>query len=178
MALVGYGHWGPNLARSLEGVDGAELRAISVRSDAAAAAVAEERPGIFVTTDLDAMLERPEVDVVGVATPAPTHPALAARALRADKHVLVEKPLATDLRQAEELVALAAQRGRTLMVGYVYFYHPAVRRLGELLCAGKLGELVCVIFERANPTATPSGVLLNSAQPGISKVFFRPRTLP
>jgi len=172
VALVGYGHWGPNLARSLEGVDGAELRAISVRSDAAAAAVAEERPGIFVTTDLDAMLERPEVDVVGVVTPAPTHPALAARALRADKHVLVEKPLATDLRQAEELVALAAQRGRTLMVGYVYLYHPAVRRLGELLRAGKLGELVCVTSERANPTATPKdgGVLWNLAPHDLSIV--------
>jgi predicted dehydrogenase len=173
VALVGYGHWGPNLARSLDGVDGAELRAVSVRAPAAAAAVAAERPEVLATTDLDAVLARPDVDIVVVATPAPTHFQLAALALCADKHVLVEKPLATNLQQAEELAGLAAERGRALMVGHLYVFHPIVRRLGELLDAGHLGDLVCVTSERGNPTGTPQdgGVLWNLAPHDLSIVI-------
>jgi predicted dehydrogenase len=156
VALIGYGHWGPNLARSLDAVDGAALRAVCVRSPEGAAAVAAARPEVDATTDLGGVLERSDVDVVVVATPAPSHAEIARSVLMAGRHVMVEKPLATSLAAAQELAALAAARGRTLMVGHVYVYHPVVRRLAELLSAGGLGDVVCVASERGNPTATPA----------------------
>jgi predicted dehydrogenase len=170
IALIGYGHWGPNLARSLDAVQGAELRAVCVRTERGASAVAAARPDVEATTDLGGVLERSDVDLVVVATPAPSHSQLARRALLADKHVLVEKPLATSLAAAEDLTGLAAERGRTLMVGHVYVYHPVVRRLGELLSAGDLGEVVCVASERGNPTGTPAdgSVLWNLAPHDLS----------
>jgi predicted dehydrogenase len=170
IALIGYGHWGPNLARSLDAVQGAELRAVCVRTERGASAVAAARPDVEATTDLGGVLERSDVDLVVVATPAPSHSQLARRALLADKHVMVEKPLATSLAAAEDLTGLAAERGRTLMVGHVYVYHPVVRRLGELLSAGDLGEVVCVASERGNPTGTPAdgSVLWNLAPHDLS----------
>jgi predicted dehydrogenase len=174
VALIGYGHWGPNLARSLDRVPSAALRAVCVRTAAAAAAVAAQRPDVEATTDLDGLLERPDVDVVAVATPAPAHSELARRALLAGKHVLVEKPLATSLPAAEELTALAFAAGRTLMVGHVYVYHPVVRRLAELLWAGDLGELASVASARANTTGTPKdgSVLWNLAPHDLSIVVY------
>jgi predicted dehydrogenase len=170
IALVGYGHWGPNLARSLDDVRGAALRAVCVRTERGASAAA--RLGIEATTDLGRVLERSDVDVAVVATPAPSHAELARRALLAGKHVMVEKPLATSLAAARDLITLAADRGRTLMVGHVYVYHPVVRRLAELLSAGDLGELVCVASERGNPTGTPAdgSVLWNLAPHDLSIV--------
>lgn len=170
VALVGYGHWGPNLARSLDTVDGAALRAVCVRTEAGAAAVAAARPGVQATTALDRVLDRSDVQVVVVATPAPTHFELARRALLAGKHVLVEKPLATSLSAAQDLTILAAACGQTLMVGHVYVYHPVVRRLAELMAGGDLGEIVCVASERTNPTGTPAdgSVLWNLAPHDLS----------
>jgi predicted dehydrogenase len=170
IALVGYGHWGPNLARSLDDVHGAALRAVCVRTERGASAAA--RLGMEATTDLGRVLERSDVDVAVVATPAPSHAELARRALLAGKHVMVEKPLATSLAAARDLITLAADRGRTLMVGHVYVYHPVVRRLAELLSAGDLGDLVCVASERGNPTGTPAdgSVLWNLAPHDMSIV--------
>jgi predicted dehydrogenase len=174
VALIGYGRWGPNLAHAVDTVAGTALRAVCVRTDAAAAAVAAARPDVQATIDLDRVLARPDVAVVVVATPAPTHAGLARRALLAGKHVLVEKPLATSLEAAQDLTALAAQRGRTLMVGHVYVYHPVVRRLAELLSAGDLGELQCVASERGNPTGTPGdgSALWNLAPHDLSIVVY------
>jgi predicted dehydrogenase len=172
IALIGYGHWGPNLARSLDAVHGTALRAVCVRTERGASAVAAARLGIEATTDLGRLLERPDVDVVVVATPAPSHAELARKALLAGKHVMVEKPLATSLAAARDVITLAAERGRTLMVGHVYVYHPVVRRLAELLSAGDLGDLVCVASERGNPTGTPAdgSVLWNLAPHDLSIV--------
>ena len=172
VALIGYGHWGPNLAHSLKAVEGARLRAVCVRTEGGAAAVAAALPGVQATTDLGRVLDRSDVEVVVVATPAPTHVELARSALLAGKHVLVEKPLATSLAEAEDMTKLAAARGRTLMVGHEYVYHPVVRRLAELLAAGDLGEVVCVSSERTNPTGTPAdrSVLWNLAPHDLSIV--------
>ena len=134
------------------------------------AVTAAARPGVQATTALDRVLDRSDVQVVVVATPAPTHFELARRALLAGKHVLVEKPLATSLSAAQDLTILAAARGQTLMVGHVYVYHPVVRRLAELMAGGDLGEIVCVASERTNPTGTPAdgSVLWNLAPHDLS----------
>ena len=106
--------------------------------------------GARVTADYDELLSSDEVRAVVVATPVPTHYELAKRALEAGKHVLVEKPPAMKAAEIDELVALADERDLVLMPGHLLLYHPAVRKLKELIDAGDLGDVLCVYGNRQN----------------------------
>ena len=147
VGVVGLGYWGPNLARNFS-----ELGALTWLCDldeGLRASFAARYPGVRVTGDLDELLAS-DVDAVVIATPVPTHHALAKRALEAGKHVLVEKPPAMRAAEIDELVALAAARDLVLMPGHLLLYHPAVRKLKELIDAGELGEVLCVYGNRQN----------------------------
>src|SRR5436309_11126020 len=96
------------------------------------------------------MLADPELDAVAVATPVPTHYALAKQALEAGKHVFVEKPPAMRASEMEELVALAEERDLVLMPGHLLLYHPGVRKLKELVDSGELGDVLCIYGNRQN----------------------------
>src|SRR6202521_6489751 len=96
------------------------------------------------------MLADPAVQGVVIATPVPTHYELAKQALEFDKHVLVEKPPAMRGDEMGDLVATAERHGRVLMPGHLLLYHPAVRKLKELIDAGELGEVLCVYGNRQN----------------------------
>lgn len=109
-----------------------------------------ENPGVAVAESVDVVLRDAEVDAVVIATPPGTHHRLAKAALLAGKHVLVEKPLSIRGSEAEELVALAAARGRTLMVDHTYVYHPAVQRIRQLIGDGELGRLAYIDSTRIN----------------------------
>src|SRR5207248_3493420 len=106
-------------------------------------------PGARVTESFDELLAS-DVEAVVIATPVPTHYELAKRAIEAGKHVLVEKPPATQADEIDELVALAADRDLVLMPGDLLLYHPGVRKLKELIDAGELGEVLCVYGNRQN----------------------------
>jgi predicted dehydrogenase len=97
---------------------------------------------------MTAVVRDPEVDAVVIATPAPTHHALAREALRAGKHVFVEKPMTLRTEEAEELVALAEEQGRVLLVGHLLEYSPAVRALREAIAAGQIGTVRHLHLER------------------------------
>ena len=103
-----------------------------------------------MTADFEEMLADPELDAVVIATPVPTHYALAKQALEAGKHVLVEKPPAMKGAEMDELVALAAERDLVLMPGHLLLYHPGVRKLKELVDSGELGDVLCVYTNRQN----------------------------
>ena len=126
VAVVGYGYWGPNLARNFHQLPDAELTYI-VDVDQAVLTRAGRLFGCKTSTSLDEVLADPAVEAVVVATPARTHYELARRAIEAGKHVLVEKPLTMDLDQGYHLVELAAAQHVTLMVGHVFEYNAAVR---------------------------------------------------
>ena len=96
------------------------------------------------------MLADPELDAVVIATPVPTHYALAKQALEAGKHVLVEKPPAMKGPEMDELVKLASDRDLVLMPGHLLLYHPGVRKLKELVDSGELGDVLCVYTNRQN----------------------------
>ncbi len=96
------------------------------------------------------MFKNPEVDAVAIATPVNTHTPLALAALKAGKHVLVEKPLAANTRDAERIVATAKELGRTLMVDHTYVYSPAVRRIKALVDSGDLGDIYYIDSVRIN----------------------------
>jgi len=150
LAILGAGHWGPNLIRNFHDHEGSEVLWVVDRAAHRLAEVRARFPEVRMDQDPETALADPAVDAVVVATPTGTHYRLARLALEHDKHVLVEKPMATTLAEAEHLSALATARGRVLMVGHVFLYNPAVRRVKEYLDAGKLGSIHYVAMVRTN----------------------------
>jgi predicted dehydrogenase len=145
---VGLGYWGTNLVRNFD--DLAELRRLCDASPERREQFARRYPGARVTESFDELVADPELEAVVIATPVPTHYALAKQALEAGKHVFVEKPPAMRAVEMEELVALAEERNLVLMPGHLLLYHPGVRKLKELVNGGELGDVLCIYGNRQN----------------------------
>lgn len=139
--LVGYGYWGPNLARCLAENGRSTLVAVQDLDEDARTRAARRHRGTRVVNDTQALIDDPSIDALVIATPVRTHFRLAMAALRAGKHVLVEKPLAASVAEAAALVAEASRRNLILMVDHTFVFTPAVQKIGELLKAGQIGEL-------------------------------------
>jgi predicted dehydrogenase len=150
VGLVGLGYWGPNLARNFADLADAELAWLVDVDEARRVRYGARFPDARPTGRLADVLEDETVDAVIVATPVPTHAELAKQALLAGKHVFVEKPIALSTAQAEEVVAVAAERGLVLMPGHLLLYHPGVRKLAELVVSGELGRVLYVYGNRQN----------------------------
>jgi predicted dehydrogenase len=150
VGVVGLGYWGPNLARNLAAIPGCELRWLCDPREEARERVARTFTGVRTSAELRELLADPELDAVMLATPVPTHAELAGAVLEAGKHCFVEKPLATRAADAEAAVSAAERAGKTLMVGHLLEFHPAVGRLKELIDVGELGELYYIYGNRVN----------------------------
>jgi predicted dehydrogenase len=150
VGVAGLGYWGPNLARNFAAFPGCELAWLCDADPAAVERVAARFPGARSTARLDELLADTELDAVVLATPVPTHAALAVRVLQAGKHCFVEKPLALDVASAERAVAAADEAGRVLMVGHLLEYHPAVAKLKAIADAGDLGDIHYIYSNRLN----------------------------
>lgn len=137
-------------------------------------AVQREYPHVRVSDNLDAVLKDTELKAVVVATPGDSHFPVAKQALLAGKHVYVEKPLARDVKHAQELDQLASERNLTLMVGHLLLYHPAVNCLKELIASGELGDLRFVRSDRMNfnPNRRDWSVLWDLAPHDISMMAY------
>ena len=150
IAVVGAGYWGPNLVRNLFASPDWDLRWLCDLDVERAGKVAAPYSTVRVTDVLDDVLADPKVTAVAIATPARTHRGVAMSALRAGRHVLVEKPLAATRAEGEELVRAAESRGLTLMCDHTYCYTPAVTAIRELIHSGSLGEVHFVDSVRIN----------------------------
>jgi predicted dehydrogenase len=150
VAVVGAGYWGPNLIRNFATSPRTRLVAVCDRDPMRLERVKAQYPAIDVTADLGSLLARNDVDAVAIATPVHTHAPLGLAALRAGKHVLLEKPLAASVAQAEELVTEARQRGLVLMTDHTFIFSPAVRKLKALIDADELGDIYYVDSVRIN----------------------------
>ena len=150
LAAVGLGYWGPNLARNLDELDGAELTWICDRDEARLERYGGRFPEARKTTRFEDLLEDDSLDAVAIATPAVTHFELTRHALLAGKHVFVEKPLALSSALGEQLVALAEERALVLMPGHLLLYHPGVTKLKDLVDSEELGRLLYVYGNRQN----------------------------
>jgi predicted dehydrogenase len=148
IGLAGLGYWGPNLARNFD--DLANLTWLCDVSPDLLDRYGARYPDARTTDRFDDVLEDDSVQAVVIATPVPTHYELARRALEAGKHVFVEKPPALSGDEADELVALAEERGLVLLPGHLLLYHPAVAKLSELIESGELGEVLYVYGNRQN----------------------------
>jgi predicted dehydrogenase len=141
VAVVGAGYWGPNLIRNFQASQDFQLWAVCDLDVSRAKRVLGRYSTVEATSDYAAVLADPRVSAVAVATPAGTHLDVAMAALKAGKHVLVEKPLAASHADGHLLVAEAENRGLTLMCDHTYCYTPAVTRIREAVTSGELGDV-------------------------------------
>jgi predicted dehydrogenase len=150
IAVVGASGWGRNVVRAFFVAEGARLRWVCDRNPELLGEVASRFPGVHATTTFDQALADPGVDAVAVAVDAPNHFGLARMALLAGRHVFVEKPLALSVAEAEELCRLAEATRRTLMVGHLLLYHPAVLHIRAAIEGGELGDVLYLYAQRLN----------------------------
>lgn len=150
VGVIGCGYWGPNLVRNLNRLEGVKLRALCDVEANRLQRVAHDYQVDYTTQDVSQIMSDAAIDAVVVATPATTHYELVRQSLLNGKSVLVEKPLALRVSEAEELVALADERGLVLMVGHVFLYNEAVNRLKEYIQSGELGNVYYLYSQRLN----------------------------
>ena len=148
-AIIGWGYWGPKIARNIMALPHASLRIVADMDTHRLASLSSAFPEIQATTHVEDIWDS-HVDAVIIATPVHTHFTLAKAALLHGKHVLVEKPLTTNVAQAEELIALATKQQLVLAVGHTFLYNPAVQQLRKMILDGDLGKIYCVEAERVN----------------------------
>jgi len=150
VGLIGYGYWGPNLARNLADTEGVELAAIAEARPDRREAAARHHQGTTMVADAADLIKRDDLDAVVIATPLHTHYALAAAAIERGRHVLIEKPLAASKKEAESLAELADKHGVRLMVDHTFVYTGAVRTIRGLVDSGQLGDLLYLDSVRVN----------------------------
>ena len=148
IAVIGSGYWGRNLVRNYYEIGA--LRLVCDNNPAVHDSLKEKYPDIEVGPAFHDILSRKDIDGVVIATPAETHFSLAQEALLSGKHVYVEKPLVLDESEAEELIELAVQESRILMVGHLLQYHPMFMKLKEMTVKGDLGRINYIYSNRLN----------------------------
>jgi predicted dehydrogenase len=141
VGVIGYGYWGPNLVRNLIECPGAETRVVCDMRPERLAQVTRRFPNVRTTASAADLIADPGVDAVVIATPVNYHFEFAQTALRAGKHVFVEKPMSSTSAQAAILIEEAAARRLILMVGHTFVYTGAVRKIRELSLSGDLGDI-------------------------------------
>ncbi|WP_407118062.1 Gfo/Idh/MocA family protein [Bradyrhizobium sp. LMG 9283] len=141
IGVVGYGYWGPNLVRNFSINPASRVVGVSDLDPGRLAAIRQLYPAVATTARYDDLLKDSSIDAIAIATPVHTHYELAMAALRAGKHVLVEKPLAPSAELVSRLIDEADRRGLTLMVDHTFLYTPAVQKIRELLLKRELGEI-------------------------------------
>jgi predicted dehydrogenase len=150
LGVVGYGYWGPNIVRNFADVPGCQLVAVSDMRPERLALVRGRYPTVRTYADPNELVADRRVDAVIVVTPVSTHYDLAMQALRAGKHVLVEKPLASTSEQAARLIDEAARRQLILSVDHTFVYTGAVRKIRELVTSNSLGDIYYYDSVRVN----------------------------
>jgi predicted dehydrogenase len=150
IGVIGYGYWGPNLVRNFSEIPEAQVKTVSDFNTERLAKVQSRYPSIQVTTDCRDIFTDPKIDAVAIATPVSTHFDLAMAALKAGKHVLVEKPMTTSSTQAMRLIEEAQRRNLVLMVDHTFVYTGAVRKMRELVANNGLGNIYYYDSVRVN----------------------------
>jgi predicted dehydrogenase len=150
IGLVGFGYWGPNLARNLAANTRIDFRAMCDNSSENRNRFAKSYPDVEVCEDLSEFENDESLDAVVIATPAPTHHQLALRCLKAGKHCFVEKPLTLRSDHARELIDFAEEKELILQVGHLMEYHSAINWIKEYISSGELGEVLYLYMQRLN----------------------------
>ena len=150
IGVVGYGYWGPNVARNFHGTAGAKLVAVSDLSEKRLGLAQNHYPFIKGMKDPLELIRSTDVDAVAIVTPVFAHYEMARAALLAGKHIFVEKPFTSTSAQAKELVDLAARKNLKIMVDHTFLFTGAVKKIKELIDKGELGKLLFYDSVRVN----------------------------
>jgi predicted dehydrogenase len=150
VAQIGVGYWGPNLLRNLAANKACQVRAVVDTAKDRREYVESFYPNIAVFEDIQDIIGDQDIRAVVIATPVRTHYELAKAMLRAGKHVLVEKPMATSLAQVEDLQTLARKNSLVAMVGHTFLYNTAVRYVKNLIDTRALGDIRYLYSQRLN----------------------------
>ena len=150
--VIGYGYWGPNVARNLSALPGAHLVGVCDKNTQALqrASLAHPDPNLILTTNASDIIESPNIDAVAVVTPVWSHYELGRAALNNGKHIFVEKPFTFTAAQAIDLIELAEKRNRKIMVDHTFLFTGAVRKIHQLVSDGTLGKLYYYDSMRVN----------------------------
>jgi UDP-2-acetamido-3-amino-2,3-dideoxy-glucuronate N-acetyltransferase len=177
VAVIGCGYWGKNLVRNFF-----ELGALRCVCDPKQEVLDEARSryDVRMATDIPDVLADPEIDAVVIAAPAVQHYDLARRSLAAGKDVYVEKPLALHADEGRQLIELAAEQQKILMVGHILQYHPAILQLKQLIRDGEFGQLQYIYSSRLNlgKLRSEENILWSFAPHDISAVLYLLDELP
>jgi len=150
IGIIGCGYWGPNLIRNYYQLPNCNMLICCDLDQKKLDRMKTLYPGILTTTDVRAVVNNREIDAVGIATPVFTHYPLAKEALLNGKHVFVEKPLCHSSDACLELIRLAEEEGKVLMVGHTFEYTAAVNKIKEIVNSGELGEILYISSVRLN----------------------------
>jgi predicted dehydrogenase len=150
VAIIGYGYWGPNLVRNFAEMTRCRVAAVADLDESKLALAKRRFPNVRTTTDVAEVINDPSIDAVIIATPVRTHFKLAMAALKADKHVWLEKPMTETAEQSRQLIDEADRRGKVLHVDHTFVYTGAVRKMGEIIERGDLGKTLYYDSVRVN----------------------------
>ena len=147
ICVVGAGYWGKNHIRTLDKLG--VLKGVVESNPKLLLSLSKEYPNIFFHKDISLAIKE-DYDGFTVATPAETHYEISKMIIMSGRQVLIEKPMTLSVKDAEELLSFAEKFGINLMVGHVLLFHPAIRRIKEMINDGSIGELQYMYSNRLN----------------------------
>jgi predicted dehydrogenase len=150
VGVIGYGYWGPNLVRNFMEAPGSTVVAVCDLRPERLAQLRHRYPSLRTVTETQEIFKAPDIDAIVIATPVSSHFELAMAALKAGKHVLVEKPLAANSQLGQQLIDEAAKRKLVLMVDHTFIYTGAVRKIREVIASNALGDIYYYDAVRVN----------------------------
>lgn len=161
IGVIGAGRWGKNYLRTFNEL-GCKIKWVCSTKDATLKeALADTKVAAKATKNYNDILEDKEVDAVAIATPGSTHYMLAKKTLQADKHVLVEKPIAFNSKNVEELIRISNQKNKILMVGHQQLFNPGIQKIKKDMGKGLFGKISFISFAHFGngPIRNDMGVL-------------------
>lgn len=150
IGIIGYGYWGPNIARNVYSTDGIELVAICDKSEERRNIAAKQYAGVKIYSDPKKLILSEEINTVAVVTPVYTHYELGKQVLESGKNLFIEKPFVSNVAQGDELINIALKRDLMIMVDHTFLFTGAVRKMREIIEAGELGDLFFFDSVRVN----------------------------
>lgn len=141
IGVVGYGYWGPNIVRNFNSIDSAQVVSLCDMNKDVLGRAAKLYPSLSTTTVIDDIVSSKEIDAVAIITPVYTHFELAKKALENGKHIFIEKPFTSSVKEAEELIDLAEKKNLKIMVDHTFLFTGAVRSIKQYVQEGTLGKL-------------------------------------
>lgn len=174
VGLIGYGYWGPNIARLIDESDRIELAYCADLLDNSLNQIKQKYPQTKTTKNYKDILKDKSVSGILIVTPTKSHYKIAKDCLLAKKHVFVEKPLTYSVKEAEELVKIASENNVLLLVGHVFLFNPAVRYIKKIIEKGELGTIRHLHFQRRSlgPVRKDVNVLYDLAPHDISMLLY------